>query len=403
MVPLMLDLSIAPNPDDSELWKMGSDADWIRGSIVATDEHPGVLAQRHQWLVANRLFAESMIRANGELVTSIIGALLSWRVCTIDQLRAGLSVKGAPEFHRDEPNLYGALCRLGAIDIGFSPYERFSGMEVNQAWVSLSSDKKLIRKTLALYNSATWLRRMLADKQLIGMRRHVRHNTYAAHVGLSLAENKNIRIIGGDGWGAFRLIDPQAVGEAGLPHNCSTDLVALTSDSVLTGIEVQVHTNNMSQKISNWSKLLAYSPMSRRGLMCIWLLIKDTSQGRYPALTNIIETASHASEMLVGNPTVASRMGFALWEEWFTPDGKPTEQLGAYTDMLGNKQNMFAPYWKQFTPSTRPISAIRDWGWSVMTEAIKRNWGWDVNAWEKPEAYRGGFYGYIEGDSSELA
>ena len=88
MVPLMLDLSIAPNPDDSELWKMGSDADWIRGSIVATDEHPGVLAQRHQWLVANRLFAESMIRANGELVTSIIGALLSWRVCTIDQLRA---------------------------------------------------------------------------------------------------------------------------------------------------------------------------------------------------------------------------------------------------------------------------------------------------------------------------
>ena len=159
---------------------------------MANNEHPGVLAQRHQWIVPNRLFAESMVKANSELVTSIIGALLSWRTCTVDQLRAGLSVKGAPEFHRDEPNLYGALCRLEVIDIGFSPYERFSGQIIPQTWLSLSSDKKLIRSTLGLFNSATWLRRMLSDKQLIGMRRHVRHNTYAAHVGLHLGVNPDI-------------------------------------------------------------------------------------------------------------------------------------------------------------------------------------------------------------------
>ena len=91
----MVDLSLTPNPDDRALWPMGSDADWIRGSDVANNEHPGVLAQRHQWIVPNRLFAESMVKANSELVTSIIGALLSWRTCTVDQLRAGLSVKGA--------------------------------------------------------------------------------------------------------------------------------------------------------------------------------------------------------------------------------------------------------------------------------------------------------------------
>lgn len=204
-------------------------------------------------------------------------------------------MKGAPEFHRDEPNLYGALCRLGVIDIGFSPYERFSGQIIPQTWLSLSSDKKLIRNTLGLFNSATWLRRMLSDKQLIGMRRHVRHNTYAAHVGLHLGVNPDIKLVGGDGWGAFRLIDPQAVSEAGLPHSCSTDITALASNNVLAGIEVQVHPNNMSQKISNWSKLLAYSPMQRRGLICIWLLIRDTSQWQYPALGSIIETASHAT------------------------------------------------------------------------------------------------------------
>ena len=88
----MVDLSLTPNPDDRALWPMGSDADWIRGSDVANNEHPGVLAQRHQWIVPNRLFAESMVKANSELVTSIIGALLSWRTCTVDQLRAGLSV-----------------------------------------------------------------------------------------------------------------------------------------------------------------------------------------------------------------------------------------------------------------------------------------------------------------------
>ena len=88
----MVDLSLTPNPDDRALWPMGSDADWIRGSDVANNEHPGVLAQRHQWIVPNRLFAESMVKANSELVTSIIGVLLSWRTCTVDQLRAGLSV-----------------------------------------------------------------------------------------------------------------------------------------------------------------------------------------------------------------------------------------------------------------------------------------------------------------------
>ena len=79
---------------------------------------------------------------------------------------------------------------------------------------------------------------MLSDKQLIGMRRHVRHNTYAAHVGLHLGVNPDIKLVGGDGWGAFRLIDPQAVSEAGLPHSCSTDITALASNNVLAGIEV---------------------------------------------------------------------------------------------------------------------------------------------------------------------
>lgn len=203
--------------------------------------------------------------------------------------------------------------------------------------------------------------------------------------------------------GSVRLIDPQAVSEAGLPHSCSTDITALASNNVLAGIEVQVHPNNMSQKISNWSKLLAYSPMQRRGLICIWLLIRDTSQWQYPALGSIIETASHADEMLVGDPSVASRMGFALWDDWFDEQGNPTGGIGTYRDMLNVERSMFSPDWSRCTPSTKPVTTIRDWGWTVMDETIRHQWGWDVSGWRKPEAYRGGFYGYIGGESVELS
>ena len=195
----------------------------------------------------------------------------------------------------------------------------------------------------------------------------------------------------------------QAVSEAGLPHSCSTDITALASNNVLAGIEVQVHPNNMSQKISNWSKLLAYSPMQRRGLICIWLLIRDTSQWQYPALGSIIETASHADEMLVGDPSVASRMGIRVWDDWFDEQGNPTGGIGTYRGHAERERSMFSPDWSRCTPSTKPVTTIRDWGWTVMDETIRHQWGWDVSGWRKRKHTGGGFYGYIGGESVELS
>ena len=385
------------DPADDEMWRMGSDVDWIRGDYVCGLKHPGQFAQEYPWLVANRLFAETMVKANAEMVKSIIGALISWRVCTIRQLRAGLSVVPVPDFQRDEPNLYGALCRLGVINIGFDMRERFEHITLPEVWVSIGNKQQPIIDALRLLDPGDWLRKLMSSTRLYNARPHARHNTFASHVGVSLLADERVKMVGGDGWGSFRLIDRQAVAESGLNHISSTDLVALCDNNLMAGIEVQGQRVNMEVKVANWTKLLSYSPMQRRGLLCIWLLIRKAGVGVYPAFTNLIERTRQMGEMMVGDPTVASRMGIAYWDDWFD-HGKPTGRLGEYTDMFGTQRSMFDPKWKEYTPTPRPFSTLENWGWQVMRDAIREHWGWDASGWVMPEALRGNFYGFSKGD-----
>ncbi|MBT1162148.1 hypothetical protein [Bifidobacterium sp. SO1] len=382
------------NPDDQSLWMMGSDVEWVRGDYVQAFQHPGLLAKDNPWLVPNRLFAETMIRSNKEAVTAILGSLISWRVCTVDQLQAGLAVAPVPEFDRYEPNLYGALCRVGAINIGFNPRERFEHITIPHVWLSVGYKKKLVSDALKLFNGDRWLKDMLANGKLTSVHIHARHNTYAAHVGLAFTANPHTRITGGDGWGALTSIDAQSVSESGIDKLCATDLVTLLDNNVLAGIEVQSSTTNVEKKMKNWSRMLAYSPMRRRGLVCVWLFIRNQKDGKYPSVTPILERASQFDEMMVGTPSVAQRSGFAYWEEWFNPDGSPTERFGEYTDLTKNRRSLFDPNWKQYAPTVRPLSVLDEWGWQVMRDSIRREWGWDVSMWTMPNAYRGGFYGF---------
>lgn len=400
MTDITRDTRTTFDPDAPGMWSLGSDVDWIRGDYVHDLEHPGQFAQRHPWLVANRMFAESMVKANARTVTAIVGTLMSWRVCTIDQMRAGLSRLPVPEFRRDEANLYGALCRLGVVNIGFNPRERLEGIELPDVWISMGNRATLIRDALSDIESGAWFRMMLASSRLSAMRVHARHNTFASHVGLALAHDSRARLTGGDGWGGFRLIDPQAVAESGLNRMSSTDVVALCGNNVLAGIEVQATSNDVEKKIRNWARLLAYSPMNRRGLLCVWLLIRDTAQRQYPCTQPVVRRARELSEMMVGEPSVASRMGVATWEEWFD-GGRPTDGFGEYEDMLGVRRSIFDDAWREHTPTVRPLDTITNWGWREIRDALASQWGVNAAGWRMPEEYRGGFYGFAKGGTTD--
>lgn len=146
--------------------------------------------------------------------------------------------------------------------------------------------------------------------------------------------------------------------------------------------------------MKNWSRMLAYSPMQRRGLLCVWLFIRNQKDHKYPGITPILERASLFDEMMVGTPTVAQRTGYAYWDEWFNSDGTRTEHFGEYMDLTQNKRSIFDPHWNSYTPHTQPLHVLNDWGWQVMRDTIRREWGWDVSTWTLPDAYRGGFYGF---------
>lgn len=388
------------DPDDESLWRLGSDVNWVKGSWVSDMDSPGVFARRHPWIVANRLFAETMVRNNPQAVLNILGALFSWRVCTVDQLRDGLAVGDVPGFDRDEPNLYGALCRLGAISVGFDKREHWEDVRLPYTWLTVSDSSRRVREVVNLIDRRQTLKRTLTSGMFQAMRVHARHNTFASHVGVTLVHDDRVRFAGGDAWGAFRSIDAQAVAEVGLNRISSTDVVTLLDNNVLAGIEVQAGTHNLDAKIRNWSRLLAYSPMRRRGLLCVWLFIKGATTGAYTPFAKTFEESRGLTEMMVGDPSVAQRMGYTTWDDWYA-HGHPSESFGCYTDMLGTKRSVFDDAWRACTPTPRPLSAVDEWGWQVMRDDIRREFGWDASSWRMPDQYRGGFFGFAKGGAAD--
>lgn len=389
----MVQQKLIPFDPASDMWAKESDVDWVRGSYVCEVEHPRQLLERNPWIVSNRVFAESMVKMNAQMVFDLFDTLIAWQVCTVSQAQAGLSASPLPPFNRYEPNLYGALVRLGAINVGFDPREKLDTIEREQVWLSMGNDSKIIRNVLKLISADEWQYRQYSQNRVALARPHARHNTFASHAGLLLSRDPRVMFTSGDGYGGFRYIDKRALDESGMERLSSADVVCMGRNNVLAGIEVQASRNSVDKKMRNWVRFLAHSPMGRRGVICVWLFIKGNSSDSYPPFHSLMEHAANMPEMMVGEPTVASRIGWALWEDWFA-NGVPTERIGEYTDMNGTKRNMLDASWRRFTPHVRDVHSVEDWGWVTVRDQLAAEWGVDASRWTLPEEWRGGFHGF---------
>ena len=153
------------DPLDDALWARGSDVDWLKGTWVHAYTHPASLHERHPFIPVTVKQAEHLVRRHPGQVLAILGSLLSWRVCTVDQLVAGLAadVDGIEPFHRDAPTVWGALLRLGVIDVGFSRTEFLEGRRINQVWVAMGSEVMLTRRITNILGVPAWMRDVLSD------------------------------------------------------------------------------------------------------------------------------------------------------------------------------------------------------------------------------------------------
>lgn len=393
------------DPDDPMLFAKQSDLDWVSGDYVANLPHPVATASEegNGWIMPYRAVAERMVRDDPETVLALVGALFSWRTATVDQLRAGLCNMPLPAFDRDQPNIYGALARLGVINVGFSKRERLEHIRVPQVWLAVGNDRDYVENIIPLTGRRPWFRKGLAAGSLYGVRQHARHNTFASHVSLAACHDPRVQLTGGDGWGGLRLLDAQAQADSGANIGAATDVTILTEGNVMASIEIQFGTNRIKDKMERWVRMLAYSPMPRRGLLCIWLSSPMTHSGsdNFPAAMTAM---SQLPEMAAGVPPVAQRMGYAMWDEWFD-HGRPTGRFGEYIDVFGTRRSIFDPAWRQYTPKhVTGIDGIRDWGWRQMRDELLNAWGWDTGSWRFADKWRGGFYGFATpGDPTVLA
>lgn len=390
------------NPNDPKLWALGSDADWIYGDYIHDMISNDMMRETPAWMVRRERSAAKMVRDHSATVLAILGSLMAWRVLTVSQMQAGLAADAdIPDFLRDIPTLWGAMTRLGLIDIGFSPRERVEGIEVNQVWVALGKNSKLVRRVGGILGdkvtgSDRWITATLFSGSGFFSRRHARHNTFTAHAALSAIHNPNVKLVTGDGWGSFKRIDPRAYGDANLSALSAADAVILTHQHTTCCLEVQAAGIQNKGKIENWLSFISHSPMRRRGLLCVWLTI-PASNGIHPNLTNDLLNAGRTPTASVGDPSAGQRIGLASWDEWFDPDGLATDAFGTYQDLFGERRSVFSG-WDGCVPERwGNVEDAGNWGWDEVRSVIARDWGLDASAWRLPEYLRGGFYGFTKG------
>lgn len=387
------------NPADPGLYGPSNDVDWLMGEYVRGVDGPQRFHESNPWIPVARPTAERMVAARHDETLGLLGALRSWRVCTVSQLQAGLCPTPLPDFDHEANNLYGALLRLGCINVGFSGRERFERVRVPETWLSMGNVTKATRRVLKLIGATPAERALLTDTNVKGVgRRHARHNTYAAHIGLTCMRDPRVDFACGDGWSSFKTIDPKANADAGLNAGCAADVTVMGRNGVFAGIEVQTGMGRTFDKVSRWRDMLMHSPMGRRGLVCVWVVIGKNgvplTDGARDALTSI---ASDLDGLTAGMPPVGARMGIAYWTDWYDAKGRPTEGFGTYTDMFGHRRGVFDPQWREFTPGHEPLEKVGEWGWRTMRRQIRDYWGWDTPGWSYPEAYRGGTNGFVYG------
>jgi hypothetical protein len=392
------------NPDSAGMFPHGSDVDWFLGSYVSGLSEAGAVRREHPWLVANRNMALYMVRHEGGTVIRLVAALMAWRTATVSQLQAGLCSVRVPDFTRDEPNLYGALNRLGVIDVGFNQSERLDGRRFPQVWVALGTNADLVRKVVDYVGDDftgddRWLARVMFSGSGFRMRRHARHNTFACHVALSaLHDVSGVRFVTGDGWGSFRRIDERAAVDAGMTNGLNaTDVVlSMGCNNVLAGVEVQAYSDSVTlgRKAERWARLLSCSPMSRRGLVCVWLAIPSAVRDWTAPFERVFERLRSDPVVAAGEPSVGSRIGLAYWTDWYE-GGVPTGEWGTFVDVFGKRHSLFDDWWSSYTPDhVNSIDRISEWGWDETRRILSESWGMDASGWDLPDCLKGGFYGF---------
>ena len=383
------------NPLDDSLWGGHSDVDWYEGRYFGQLKPTDIAVRSTPFIPKNRDEAWNIVASNKQAAISILGALMSWRTASIDQLQAGLSVKPVPDFSRTEPNLYGAMLMLGVLSIGFSHAERF-GHEVPHVFIAPSGDDKATRAFVKQLESGAWLQHVLTRNLFKAVRRTVRHNTFVNNIALSAAHNKHVQFIGGDGWSSLKGLDNRAVTESGhSPIGRIADAIMLADNNVLAALEIQLSNGGVFGKLHDWVQFISHSPMQRRGIICVYVLAPRLFEGTYSNPQSIIsQIVESQPTVLTGDPLVGERIGFARWDDWMLSYAS-AKNFGQYTDLFGHEQNIFDPKWAQYTPRIHNPSIISEWGYLSVQKNIQQFWGLDTHNMRFASQFAKGFYGFI--------
>ena len=320
-------------------------------------------------------------------------AVMSWRSVTVGQLRAGLSNAPVPLFDWLAPSLWGALLRKGWIDCGFPLSFRMEGTSPGDVWIRASQKQKNIRDWLQAVRQPLWRLQVIADSGEVPQHAFARHNTFADHCGLTAVHDSRCVYTAGDGWCAFTALDPQAMRIAAVGRGAAGDVSWVTRDGVMVVGEVQSSTHEVREKFQRWIQFLHASPFSRRGMICIWILIPSVN-GTYPSVSSIVSRLQVDPLVMTGVPSVGSRCGIVRWDDWFTSEGYPTDAWGSYVDLCGVPRTIWDSSFTSQVPVLADPRRMGEWGVPVVREGIRSVWGWDTSTWGCPSSLSGGWNGF---------
>lgn len=374
------------NVTDPLLWVNGSQGFWVKGaSIIATPS----LADNLPFVVKDQHNAWALIRHQKQVVVTIFETLLMWRTVEITQLPA-LTKSVLPDFSWDTPNVYGALLRLGVINIGFDSTGMLTG-KPRAIFLSIGSVEVLNKRFLKQLHIPAYMNTLLNAPagRLTATRQATMHNVLTAHVGVEALTDKRVQAVAGDGMSSFRMLTPSL---STVSNGAGGDMTIFFTNGVSMAVEVQRTTIKLLDKMSRWLDALAQSDMRERGLLCVWLLPRNVTNGAYASVQSYVDKIRELPVSGVADSTgvlAGSRMGVVEWDTWFDSYGRLTDRFGFFVDVFGHER-----YVMDFAGSM-PIDwdKASHWGFRQVDSVLGDVFHVDTSMWSHPECLAGGLGG----------
>lgn len=359
------------DPFWDRLWDSGSSLTWRSWTSMTAQADAGLgsvptahqLSEPEAWevLTSPRRFKE---------VLRLLACLHTFRTMTAEQAAAA---SGCPAAAKVRSPIISALFRLEVIEIGSAAAGLTRTHATDRAVMYRLGRGKAVDRLIGDLTWVEWLSITGGQPWRPGGQ-YDRHNALATELGLRIAEYTDVAAVLGESLSTIDLLAGSGIGSQSLSGDTrSADLCIVRSDGLKIAVEVTASTGHtFTSKVERWAKLLNDVPLSRSGLVVLFLTAPAAGGPPGALVGTVRKEVARVVRRYPGtaSETIGQKIFVATWPQWNPGRHLLTDSLVTMTADAAAGMRDGAMTWKPveilnqralpYQPATAGLTAILD-------------------------------------------